>query len=219
MKQVCVIGLGQFGSHLARALVKMGCEILAIDSDEERVAEIRDDVHRALIGDARNYQTIASVVTPSIDEAVICLGAKDLEPSILCTLNLKRIGVKCIRSTAANDDHAQILLAVGATETVFPERDSAVRTARRVANPDIRDMFPLAEDYRIMEIDAPAKTHGRSLAALDLRSKFDILILAVKNSEDPHFRFLPPADKVIRPGEILMVLGRELDLVRFANYD
>jgi len=219
MKQVCVIGLGQFGTHLARALVKMGCEVMVIDQDERRVEEIRDDVHRALIGDARNYQMLASVIAPSLDEAIICLGATDLEPSILCALNLKRIGVKSIRSTAANDDHAQILLAVGATETIFPERDSAVRTARRVANPDIRDMFPLAEDYRIMEVRAPGQTHGKSLAALDLRSKFDILILAVRKPEDPHFRFLPPADRVIEAGEILMVLGRELDLVRFANYD
>jgi trk system potassium uptake protein TrkA len=219
MRQVCVIGLGQFGTHLARSLVKMGCEVLAIDRDEKRIADIRDDVHRALIGDARNYLMLAGVLTSSIEDAVVCLGATDLEPSILCTLNLKRVGIASIRSTAANDDHAQILTAVGATEIIFPGRDSAVRTARRVANPDIRDMFPLAEDYRIMEIEAPGKTQGRSLAALDLRAKFDILILAVRNPEDPHFRFLPPADKVIRRGEILMVLGRELDLVRFANYD
>ncbi len=219
MRQVCVIGLGQFGTHLARALVKMGCEVLAIDQDEKRVEEVRDDVHRALIGDARSYQMLASVLTPSIEDAVICLGATDLEPSIICALNLKRIGVPSIRSTAVSDDHAQILTAIGATEIVFPERDSAVRTARRVANPDIRDMFPLAEDYRIMEVEAPGKSHGQTLAALDLRAKFDILILAVRNADDPHFRFLPPADKVIRPGEVLMVLGRELDLVRFANYD
>ncbi len=80
-------------------------------------------------------------------------------------------------------------------------------------------MFPLAEDYRIMEIEAPGKTQGKTLAALDLRAKFDILILAARNVDDAHFRFLPPADKVIRAGEVLMVLGRELDLVRFANYD
>jgi trk system potassium uptake protein TrkA len=218
MKQVCVIGLGQFGSHLARALVKMGCEVLAIDIDESRIEDVRDDVHRALIGDVRNYQMLASVLTPSLDEAVICLGAADLEPSILCTLNLKRIGVKQIRSTAVNDDHAQILLAVGATEIIFPERDAALRTARRVANPDIRDMFPLAEDYRIMEIEAPGKTHGKTLAQLDLRALFGILVLAVRQAEEAHFRFLPPADKVIQPAEVLMVLGRELDLVRFANY-
>jgi len=214
-----VIGLGQFGSHLARTLVKLGCEVLAIDAEERRVDAIRDDVHRALIGDARDYQMLASVITPSVDEAVICLGEKNLEPSILCALNLRRIGVKTIRSTATNDDHAQILEAVGATETIFPERDAAERLARRVANPDIRDMFPLAEDFRIMEITAPGRTHGKTLSQLDLRAQFDILVLAIRGERDEHFRFLPPADRVIRPGEVLMVLGRELDLARLASWD
>lgn len=218
-RQVCVIGLGQFGTHLARALVKMGCEVLAIDIDERRVEELRDDVHRALIGDARDYEMLASVVAPTVDEVVICLGAANLEPSILCTLNTKRIGVKSIRSTAANDDHAQILKAVGATETVFPERDAAERLARRVADPDIRDMFSLAEDFRIMEIAAPGKTHGKSLAQLDLRAKFDILVLAIRGADSPQYAFLPPASRVIRADELLMVLGRELDLARFAGYE
>lgn len=217
MKQVVVIGLGQFGSHLARSLVKLGCEVMAIDVDERRVEMIRDDVHRALIGDARDYRMLSSVLSGSIEEAVICLGEKNLEPSILCTLNLKKIGIKSIRSTALNDDHAQILTAVGATEAIFSERDAAQRTARRVANPDIRDMFPLAEDYRIMEVDAPEKLHGRTLAELNLRARFDLLILAVRPGSDPHFRFLPPPDKRIQPNEVLMVLGRELDLVRFAS--
>ncbi len=219
MKQVVVIGLGQFGTHLARALVKMGCEVLAIDINEARVESVRDDVHRALIGDARDFEMLSSVVTPSVDDAVICLGETNLEPSILCALALKRIGLKSIRSTAANDDHAQILAAVGATETIFPERDAAERTARRVANPDIRDMFSLSEDFRIMEVAAPRRTHGKTLAALDLRAKFDLLVLAVRSPGEEHFRFLPAADKVIQPHETLMVFGRELDLARFAGYD
>lgn len=219
MKQVCIIGVGQFGSHLARNLVKLGCEVMIIDADERRVDMIRDDVHRALVGDARDYAMLSSVLSPSVDDAVICLGERNLEPSILCALNLKKIGIKSIRSTATNDDHAQILRAVGATETIFPERDAASRTARHVANPDIKDLFPLAEDYRILEIEAPGKTHNKTLAQLDLRSKFDILVLAVREPSDPHFRFLPPSDRIIRGGEVLMVLGRELDLVQFASFD
>lgn len=217
--QVCVIGLGQFGSHLAQTLVKMGCEVLVIDSNEQRVEELRDAVHRALIGDARNFQMLSSALGPTVDEAIICLGQANLEASILCALHLKRIGIKSIRSTANNDDHARILEAVGATETIFPERDAAERTARRIANPDIRDMFSLSESYRIMEINAPGKTHGKTLAELDLRATFDLLILAVRAPGAEEFEFLPAADKVVVAGETLMVLGRELDLVRFENYD
>lgn len=219
MKQVCVIGLGQFGSHLARTLSKMDCEVLAIDIDEHRVEGVRDEVHRALIGDARNFQMLSRVVTAEVPEAVICLGEKNLEASILCALHLKRIGIASIRSTATNDDHARILLAVGATEVIFPERDTATLMARRIAYPDLRDMFSLAEDYRIMEIVAPQRTHGKSLAALNLRKVYDMIILAVKEPGQEYFRFLPAASYVIRPDSILMALGRELDLVRFAGMD
>ncbi len=216
-RQVCVIGLGQFGTHLARMLVQQGCEVLAIDLDEARVSKVRDDVHRALIGDARDREMLAGVLSESVEEAVICLGDAGIEASVLCALNLKNIGLKSIRSTAVNDDHAQILKAVGATEVIFPERDAAERASRRIADPDIRDMFPLSGDYRIMEIVAPGKMEGKTLAALDLRAKFDLLVLGMKNAGDEEFSFLPAADKVIHPNEVLMVMGRELDLARFAN--
>ncbi len=216
MKQVCVIGLGQFGTHLVRSLVKMGCEVLAIDNKEKRVDNVRDDVHRALIGDARSYEMLAGVLSDTVDDVVICLGETNLEPSILCALHLKRIGAKSIRSTAANDDHAEILSAVGATEIIFPERNAAARLARRIANPGIRDMFPLDENYRILEVDAPPETHGKSLLELDLRSKYDLLILATRPNEQKSFDFLPGPEKVIRPDEVLMLVGRELDLARFA---
>jgi trk system potassium uptake protein TrkA len=219
MKQVCVIGLGQFGSHLARTLSKMDCEVLAIDLDEARVESIRNDVHRALIGDARNYQMLSRVLTHSVEEAVIALGEKNIEASILCALHLKKVGIKSIRSTATSDDHAQILRAVGATEITFPERDTAQEMARRIAYPDVKDMFSLAEDFRIMEISAPPSTFGKSLADLNLRAAYDMIILAIKEEGDAHFKFLPAASKTIRPKAVLMALGRELDLARFAGMD
>jgi len=215
MKQVCVIGLSQFGMHLARSLVRMGCEVLAIDKNEQRIDAIRDEVHRALIGDARDYRMLASVLTPEIEEAVIALGEDTIEPSILCTLNLRRIGIKTIRSTAFNDDHAEILRAVGATEIIFPERETAERTARRVASPGLIDMFSLAEDYRIMEVEVPPELHGKSLAESGLRTTYALLVLALRGRDEEHYRFLPTGDTVFLPGQTMMVMGRELDLARF----
>lgn len=219
MRQVVVIGLGQFGMQLARSLVKMNCEVIAIDLNEPRVNQVRDDVQRAIIGDARDYDMLASIVSSSVDEAVVGLGESSIEPSILCTLHLKRIGVPLILSTARNDDHANILRAVGATDIIFPERETAERTARRIANPDLRDMFSLADDYRIMEIVAPQALHGKTLANAGLRSDYDLLVLATRRGDQERFTFLPAADAVIGPNEVLMVLGRELDLARFAGLD
>lgn len=217
MRQVCVLGLGQFGSHLAQTLVKMGCEVLAVDINEQRVEDIRDKVHRAVIGDVRSYAMLSSVVSSGIDEAVVALGETTIEPSILATLNLRRIGVKMIASTARNDEHAQILKAVGAEEIIFPERETAERMARRIAVPDLRDMFSLADDYRIMEIVAPRKVQGKTLSQLEMRKQHELLVLAVRAPDQARFSFLPSPDAVIHPGEVMMVLGRELDLARFAG--
>ncbi len=219
MRHVCVIGLGQFGTHLARQLVKFGCEVLVIDNDESRIDELRDEVHRALIGDARNYQMLSSVLSDAVDEAIVALGSGSIEPSILCTLNLKKIGVPKIRSTARNEDHAQILRAVGAHDIIFPEQETAERTARKVAEPRMVDMFPLSGDYRIMEVVAPKKYHNKSLAEADLRREFNLLVLAVKEPGEEEFKFLPTADTIIKPDEVLMILGRELDLARFTALD
>ena len=219
MRHVCVIGLGQFGTHLARQLVKFGCEVLVIDNDESRIDELRDEVHRALIGDARNYQMLSSVLSDAVDEAIVALGSMLPEPSILCTLNLKKIGVPKIRSTARNEDHAQILRAVGAHDIIFPEQETAERTARKVAEPRMVDMFPLSGDYRIMEVVAPKKYHNKSLAEADLRREFNLLVLAVKEPGEEEFKFLPTADTIIKPDEVLMILGRELDLARFTALD
>ncbi len=219
MKQVCVIGLSAFGSHLARALVKFGCEVLVIDQDEERIAELRDDVHRAIIGDAREYEMLQSVLSGSVQTVVLSLGATNIEPSILCTLNVKRLGVETILSTARNEDHAQILRAVGATEIIFPEEETAIRVGRRVANPDLRDMFSLEGDYRIMEIVVPARLVGQTLASTDLRKEYDLLVLAIRPAGAEKFKFLPTATTKLQADDVLMVLGRELDLVRFGGFD
>lgn len=216
MRQVCVIGLGQFGSHLARQLVKLGCEVLAIDASESRVELVRDDVHQALIGDARNFDMLDSVISDTLDEAIIALGER-IEPSVLCALHLRQLEVEVIRSTASNEDHAQILRAVGATDIIFPEQATAERVARRIANPALLDMFSLEGDYRIMEIAAPESIHGKSLADMNLRQKYGLLVLGIRDPGEEHYRFLPEADEVFRPDQALMVLGRELELTRFSN--
>ena len=217
MKQVCIIGLSQFGTHLALELVKLGCQVLVIDHNEKRINAVRDDVQRAMIGDARSYEMLESVIPDTIDQAVISMGRNTIEPSILCALHLKQIGVTNIISTARNDDHAQILRSVGATEIIFPLRESAGRISRRIANPSLRDMFPLSGDYRIMEIVAPEKIHRKSLAEARLREEYDLLVIAVKKVDAVEFSFLPRGDTIIKPGETLMVLGRELELVRFSE--
>lgn len=215
MRQMVVIGLGQFGAHLARQLTKMHCEVLVLDRDESRVAELRDDVHRALIGDARNKETLESAITSAIDEVAVCLG-DHIEASILCTLHLSGIDVKKILATAINEDHAIILKRVGAHEVIFPDLETAERAARRMANPHMLDYFPFAEEYRIMEIVVPKGLVGKDLRSSGLRHNYRLFALAIKVGSTGQYEFMPEAEHVLREGDILVVLGRELDLARFS---
>lgn len=217
MKQVVVIGLGQFGSHLARQLTQMQCEVLAIDQREEAVNAIRDDVHQALICDARNLDALKAVVTSNVDVVVVSLG-ESMEPSIICSLHLSQIGVKSIRCKAVNEDHATILKAVGAHEVIFPERETAERTARRVAFPTLLDYFPFAEDHRIMELETPSAIVGKTLASSRLREELNLLLLATKKPSG-EFHFMPSPNDVFKAGDILIVLGREINLARLRVLD
>ena len=214
MKQMVVIGLGQFGAHLARKLTEQNCEVLALDADDARVAELRDDVHRALIGDVRDMKSLQAAIMSSVDEVAVCLG-DHMEASILCTLHLAEIGVKRILATAINDDHAIILKRVGAHEIVFPDLETAERTARHMANPHLLDYFPFAEEYRIMEIEVPATLVGKVLHDSGLRDTYKVLVLAAKNSQSGEYHFMPDADYVLGKADLLYLFGREMDLARF----
>lgn len=218
MKQVCVIGLGQFGSHLARTLARLKCEVLAIDMDEKAVAAIRDDVQQALITDVSDFDSLASVVTDKIDEAVVSLG-EHMEASILCTLHLKNIGVQRIRAKASSRDHAAILKAVGATDIVFPEHETAERMAHRIVDPDLLDYLPLSPEYRVVEIGVPESFVGQSLGELHLRKKYRVLAMAIKEPEQNAIHFMPSADMVLSKGATLVVVGKEHDIAKLQAED
>ena len=214
-KMICVIGLGQFGSELARELAKH-CEVLAIDSREDRVEGIVDHVQRAVIIDARDYSSLRSVVTADFNEAIVSLGGS-LEGSILCTLHLKRIGIKTIRAKAMNEDHAEILKAVGAKEVIFPERETARRIAALIVNPNLLDFIPLAQDFRVMDVAPPDAFLGHTLQELKVRERFGVFAIAVKELVPENFVFLPGPNFVVKPSDILVMIGREDDLLRLTE--
>ncbi len=209
-KLICVIGLGQFGSELSRELANR-CEVLAIDNSEDRVNGIADAVQRAMIVDARDFSGLSSLISSDFDEAVVSLG-ESMEASILCTLHLRKIGLKTIRAKAISEDHATILRAVGATETIFPERETAKRVAAQIINPNLLDFIPLGEDFEVMDVGVPDSFHGKTLIDLKLRERFGVFVIAVRELVPPKFVFLPGPNFVIKPSDVLVMIGKEQDL-------
>jgi trk system potassium uptake protein TrkA len=210
-KHIVVIGLGEFGRELAQQLAKT-CEVLALDINESMVETILDKVQRALIVDVRDFYALSSVVTRDFDEGIVSMG-ESLESSIMATLHLKKIGVRRIWAKATTEDHAAILRAIGASEIIFPERETARRLAAQLINPNLLDFIPLEEDYRVMDVAPPDSFYGHTLADLDLRRKFGVFVLAIKELVPTRFVFLPSPDFVIKPSDILVMIGKEEDLL------
>ncbi len=211
-KYICVIGLGQFGMELARELSK-SCEVLAMDVNEDLVYAVADDVQRALSVDARDYASLKQVVTPDFDEVIVSLG-ESLEASILCTLHLKKIGIKMIRAKVISEDHAAILHSLGVQEVIFPERETAWRLAAQIMNPNLLDYVPLEAGYRVMDVAPPNSFYGRTLMELQLRQRYGVFVIAVKELVPQRFIFLPDPSFVVKPSDILVMIGREEELVK-----
>jgi trk system potassium uptake protein TrkA len=211
-RRICIVGLGHFGGSLARTLARH-CDVLALDNEIARINAVAEHVQRALALDARDFAALSSVVSSDFDEAVVSIG-ESLEASILCTLHLKRIGLPVIRAKADSDDHAKILRSVGADHVIFPERETAERLALQMLNPNLLDFIPLARDYRVMDVAAPAAFHGRSLASLQIRNRFGLFVIAIKRQGGSTFAFLPGPEQVVEPADVLVTIGTESDILR-----
>lgn len=204
MKQFAVIGLGRFGSSLARTLAKMGQEVLAIDSDEKKVEELSDVVTHAVQADALEDSSLKSLGIRNFDVVVVAIG-QDIQSNILVTLMLKEMGVKKVVAKAATELQGKVLQKIGADIVVFPERDMGERVARWLISRNIIDVINLSPDFSLMELIAPAETVGSTLAESGLRRRYGITLLAIRRGND--FIISPASGEVIEEGDILIVIG------------
>lgn len=204
MRQFLVIGLGRFGSSVAKALYSAGYEVMAVDKNMEIVQDIKDNVTHAVQVDITSEAAIKSLGLNNFDAVVVAIGT-DLEASILVTLIAKEVGVKYIVAKASSDSHAKVLSKIGADRIVFPERDMGERIANNIISSSILDYIELSHDYSIMEVSALTEWWGRSLGQLDMRRKYGINVLAIKH--DKKINVSPAADAVINEDDIIIAVG------------
>lgn len=216
-KHIAVVGLGQFGGEIARVLAG-DAEVLALDVDQDRVDELADHVQRAVVVDATDLPSLRSVVNKDFDEAIISTGGT-METSILATLHLKTIGVPVIRAKALSEAHGTILELVGATEVVYPERETARRVALKIVHPNMLDFVPLEGDYLVRDVALPRFCEGHTLAELDLRACLDLMILAVRRPAEGEFIFLPGPNYVVQADDMMVMIGRAEDMVLVEKAD
>ena len=203
MKSILIIGAGQFGSHIAKRLYEMRCEVMAVDCNEERVNEILPYVTNAVIGDCTNAEFLKTLGLRDYEVCIVTIG-DNFQNSLQVTALLKEMGAQYVVSRASNDVQMKFLLRNGADEVTYPEKQTAMRIATKHASDSILDFIELDNQYSIYEMRVPREWNGKTIIQLDIRRKFDLNIIAVRR--DSHVN-VPKPDMVMREDDVVFVIG------------
>ncbi len=213
-KQFLVLGLGRFGTSVARTLCEQGQEVLAVDADEDLVEAIAPHVTQAMQLDATDEEALSSLDVQNFDVAIVSIG-QNTRDSILVSVLLKELGVPYLVAKANDELHAKVLRKIGVDRVVFPERDMGARLARNLLTPNVLEWMELGGDHQLIELRVPEKWVGNSLIGLNVRRRYGVNILAVHRGE----RFLasPAPDMPFEDGDTLLVMGRSDDIERLES--
>lgn len=213
-----ILGLGRFGRSLAIALKEKNHQVLAVDESQNNVNSIRDIISDTMIADIREKEVLKQIGVKDADAVIVAVG-ETLEASILCTLNLIDLGIKKIYAKVKSIEHAKVLKALGLDDNnlIFPERDSAIRLAENLSTKNIMDIIPLEDDYRIAIFATPNSLQGKSIKQLDLRKKYQIQVIGIKDALTGKWEFVPSPDLVLKESDELMVIGKEENIKKFSN--
>lgn len=206
MARFAVIGLGRFGRAVANSLVREEQAVLAIDRDPRRLDLVAGEVDATARADTTDEEAMAALQLDRMSCAVVTIGSRATEASILTVAILRDQGVPRVVARAFDDRHARLLLALGANEVLNPEDEIGARLALRLARPDILDQFEFGA-ARVAEVEAPELFVGSTLGDLDLRVRHGVSALVIRRGSDalPN----PGAGTVVESGDVLVVLGRE----------
>lgn len=205
MKTVLLIGLGDFGSHIAMKLNELDHEVMAVDINEKRIQEILPYVTNAIIGDSTSREFLDSLGVKNYDACIVAIG-DDFQNSLETASLLKELGGRYVIARAATEVQEKFLLRNGADEVVYPEKQLANWTAIRCTSDHILDYIELDEDYSIFELSVPEQWRGRTVIELDLRKKYGINILGLKENGSWNMNIAP--DIHLSVGKTILVLGR-----------
>lgn len=204
MKSYLVIGLGRFGSEVARKLCEQGCEVLAMDVRSNLVQQVAPDVTHAVVGDGRDKDVLKALGAGNFDCAIIAIG-DDLAASVLTTMNLKELGTPYIVCKAHDATHRRVLEKLGVDRVVIPEYEFAGKLARSLSSHNVLDYIELSEEYGILEVPAPKSWVGKTILELNIRAKLGVNIIAVENNKTTNVS--PSAGYRVQKGDIMVVLG------------
>lgn len=224
MSRYAVIGLGTFGTAIARKLSERGAEVLAIDNDPNHINNIKDEVAYAVTLDSTDSKALAGQGIIDMDAVVVAIG-ENFEALLLTVVYLKELGVPRIIARANGDQQRMILEKLGIEEILSPEDEVGSVVAERLINPNILAFLQLPDDYEIVEIKAPSGIVDRTLDEIGLRDKYKLTVITIKREfevevdgekqYEQHVLGVPASDTLIQKKDTLMVFGRIKDIGKF----
>ncbi|WP_330641376.1 MULTISPECIES: potassium channel family protein [Faecalicatena] len=206
-----IIGLGRFGTALAKKLAEAGREVIVVDRNESKVKELRSYTDFAYVADELTKEVLEEIGIQNCDTVVVCIGEK-IDTSILVTLNVVNLGVRRVIAKAISKDQGEVLEKIGA-EVVYPERDMALRLAKKMLVSSVMDSISLDNDVEISEVMVPAKMVGKSVEEIRLRQRFGLNIIAVEHGGNTETQIEP--DYVFDRGDVLVVIGKSESVSKF----
>ena len=221
-----VIGLGLLGKGIAQALADRGAEVLAIDNDEEKIEDIKDEVAHAVELDSTDDRALRAQNLQDMDGVVVAIG-HNFEGLLLTTVLLKEIGVKRIICRVSSSHQRMILEKIGVTEIFAPDEEVGKTVAERLIHPDVKSFLPLPDDYEIIEISTPKKVANKSVSEVSLRERYNLNLITIKrqfheevNGEMTpveHIIGVPKKDTVLLESDVIILLGKSFDVDRFVE--
>jgi trk system potassium uptake protein TrkA len=216
MKRFIVIGLGNFGASVAESLHARGHDVIAVDTDGAAVDRIAPHVTRAAVGDGKQLPVLERIRARGPHAGIVSTG-DDITASILATLALRDLGVHEVYVKVISRDHARVMEKLGVTETVFPERESALRLGTRIASRGLLNYVSLGAGFSVQEMAVPEAWIGKTLRELELPRRYRISIIALHDVLRDEMSAVPAPDARLKDSDTLLVAGADEDLARAAR--
>ncbi len=221
-----VIGMGQFGTSIARALARRGAEVLAIDISEENIDQIKDEVAYSVCLDSTDLRALRAQNIEDMDAVVVAIG-EDFEALLLTTVQLMELKIKRLIARAAGSQQRRILEKLGVNEILSPEDEVGKTVAEMLLHPNMKTFLPLPDDYEIVEINTPERIAGKSLGEVKIRERYNLNLITIKRKYDEeikgkimeveHIIGVPKGDTVLYDSDILIILGKVKDVDLFVQ--
>jgi trk system potassium uptake protein TrkA len=212
-----VIGISTFSRYLIQNLHERNFKIIAIDLNEDRLDSVKPYLTKGIVGDASDMDFLKKAGVEDVDAIILSLGSKT-DDSLVVLNNLHELEIENIYVKVVKDSHASIVHKLGASEVIFPEKESAIRLAQRIDNPNILDFVPLSEDYSIIDWTPEEEMIGKTLRELDLKNEYNVQVISIENDKEDT-RILPKPYYKIKEGDVLVVVGENDDLNALKDSD